>query len=301
MSFTRFCLGGLVVTFLGLGLARGQNPYSPFSGMNTPDLPTPNTGASGPGGGPPAFTGPEQGGASVPPGQTRTLSTWILGERAPGCCGPLGCNGPIDAEVYLRSGFAFQLDGGVFGHSLDHGWTIEGGARTLFFNPAADRAWVVDLGLSNTFNTAANSDLQVTLFNVRVPNASNQGGTQVLAQVTGNVHNLNQTFVNMSGGREWYLRGNALDCRGTNWRVGFDAGGRYGTARMDFQGITHRTDTLGGLFIAAHSDVEIPCGGCVFQAGIRTEYGYTWSDLLQRQNDGDIQQIQLLFTLGARF
>ena len=34
---------------------------------------------------------------------------------------------------------------------------------------------------------------------------------------------------------------------------------------------------------------------------LRSEYGYTWSDILQRQNDGDIQEVSLLFNLGVRF
>ena len=50
-----------------------------------------------------------------------------------------------------------------------------------------------------------------------------------------------------------------------------------------------------------HSDLEIPCSCCIIFAGIRGEYGYVWSDVLQRQNNSDIQTINLLFTLGTRF
>ena len=38
------------------------------------------------------------------------------------------------------------ISGGVFGHELGVGWEIEGGGRTLFFNPACDAAWTVSLG-----------------------------------------------------------------------------------------------------------------------------------------------------------
>jgi hypothetical protein len=47
--------------------------------------------------------------------------------------------------------------------------------------------------------------------------------------------------------------------------------------------------------------VEIPCHCCVFTAGIRTEYGYTWCDILQSQNRTDVQDINLLITVGVRF
>ena len=56
-----------------------------------------------------------------------------------------------------------------------------------------------------------------------------------------------------------------------------------------------------GVFLAVHSDLEIPCGCCIFQAGLRSEYGYTWADILQRQNNSDVQDINLLFNLGLRF
>jgi hypothetical protein len=58
---------------------------------------------------------------------------------------------------------------------------------------------------------------------------------------------------------------------------------------------------VGGLFLSLHSDVEVPCGCCIFQAGVRAEYGYIWSDILQRHNDTDLESINLLFNAGLRF
>ena len=83
--------------------------------------------------------------------------------------------------------------------------------------------------------------------------------------------------------------------------MGVDVGGRYGTEKLEVTNFRHLTDTNAGVFLAVHSDVEIPCGCCIFQAGLRSEYGYTWSDILQRQNNSDIQDISLLVNLGLRF
>ena len=48
-------------------------------------------------------------------------------------------------------------------------------------------------------------------------------------------------------------------------------------------------------------DIEYPCGCCTPFAGIRGEYGYTWTDILQHQNRADLQYLGLLFNLGVRF
>src|SRR5262249_59921218 len=60
------------------------------------------------------------------------------------------------------------------------------------------------------------------------------------------------------------------------------------SAKMDLREIKHRTDVVGGFFLSAHSDVEIPCGCCIFQAGVRLAYDYIWTDILQSRND-DLQ------------
>ena len=86
-----------------------------------------------------------------------------------------------------------------------------------------------------------------------------------------------------------------------NWRWGVDVGGRYGTGKVNFHEINHLTGVLWGAFGSVHSDIEIPCRCCILQAGLRLEYSYTLSDILQEQNSGDIQQVNLLFTLGSRF
>jgi hypothetical protein len=116
------------------------------------------------------------------------------------------------------------------------------------------------------------------------------------------IRDLNRTYVNLAVGREWYLWGSA-DCGkpDVNWRVGFDVGGRYGTENLEVTQFNHFTDTIAGVFGSIHSDLEVPCGCCIFQAGIRAEYGYTWGDILQNSTNSDVQDINLLVTAGIRF
>jgi hypothetical protein len=126
---------------------------------------------------------------------------------------------------------------------------------------------------------------------------------------------LNRTTVNLGLGHEWYLWGCAND--NCNWRVGFDAGGRFGTEKVNFTGtfpqptiaapaptvttIPSHSDAIASAFVALHSEIEWCCGRCIAQAGIRGEYSYTWSDILQTQNNADLQELALLIELGLRF
>jgi hypothetical protein len=73
------------------------------------------------------------------------------------------------------------------------------------------------------------------------------------------------------------------------------------TATSQIHMLRRRTDTIGSAFLGLHSDVEIPCGCCVFMAGLRAELNYTWSDILQRQNDSNLLDVNLLITCGVRF
>jgi hypothetical protein len=232
------------------------------------------------------------------------LSSWLVYPRSPGCCGPIGLNGPIGSELYVRSGIAVNTGGGIFADVLDNGWIVQGGGRVLFFNPEVDSAWTVDLSISNVHQTTNDSTHFVELFNVPVTTTSSTGTptTNVLPSTEVLVAGLNLTFANVAIGREWYLLGSA-DCARDemNWRWGVDAGGRYGTGKVELRDFHHLTDVIGGVFVSVHSDLEMPCGCCILQAGIRGEYSYTWDDLLQSQNPSDIQSFNLLLTLGTRF
>ncbi len=312
-------LSSLVAAVLGFGVARGQGP-SYLAGSIT-DGSTPPVAALPPG---PSYTGPhvthDGNGNGGPWGPTAAVvapsadgapatgiakvSSWIAYPRSPGCCGPLGGDGPIGSELYARSGVSFPVGGpGILGDAFKPGWGIEGGGRVLFFNPAVDSAWVVDLSVSNYHYNATDRAHKATLLNV--PTRTTIGGQTVNSTIPSEVvtlTGLNQTFVNGAIGKEWYLVGTG-NCNSDawNWRVGTDLGARWGSAKLDLASLRHRTHTVYGGFFAVHSDVEIPCGSCIFQAGVRAEYGYNKNDLLQGQNETDLQTINLMFTVGARF
>jgi hypothetical protein len=282
MSRKNVCLSGLMVALLGLGQARGQGPaMAPGNGDYTP---------------PSAYGGGKGMGLSEPPTPTQppanmSLSNWILYPRGEGCCGPL-CGGPIGSEVFLRAGATWSFSGYLGSNSLP-GWDIDGGVRTLFFNPEADAAWAVTVSLSNINQNSTTGVTAPYQFNARTTFAT-------IVPVT--LAGLNRTYVNLSLGRELYLWGSAesRDCE-DNLRVGADFGGRWGSERVELQEIQHIKDTIGGIFVSAHADYEHPCGGCIWQAGVRVEYGYTWSDVIGTGVRCDIQDINLLVNLGVRF
>ena len=224
--------------------------------------------------------------------------------RSPGCCGPLSDRNPMKTELYLRSGVAIPTGNGPLGDSLDVGWAIQGGGRSLFFNHAGDAAWTFDLGMTNIHNVADDTPATVTLLNIPTVDPTTQQRT-VLPSVRATVRSLNRTYVNLGAGREWYLFGGAAGTRDTpspaSWRIGVDGGGRYGTAKVDFFEIRHRTDTIGAAYAAAHTDLDLPCGCCIFQIGFRAEFDYTWSDILQIQNKSDVLTTNLMINLGVRY
>jgi hypothetical protein len=110
-----------------------------------------------------------------------------------------------------------------------------------------------------------------------------------------------QTFANASVGRDWWLWG-AAGCEGSNLRFGADLGGRWGSANYGSHERRHRTDVVGGVFTGAQLLYEQPCCGCcIFHAGLRLEWDWIWSDILQAQNNADITNINLLMQLGFRY
>ena len=246
-----------------------------------------------------------QGATTIP---TRaTLSEWMLYPRDPGCCGPTGnCkSGPILLETYFRTGAEFTVGGGVFNNVLQTGWNIGGGARSLFFNPDADQAWVIDLGISNTHYNSNNRNPAVSLFNLPYLDRSGTFGIGVNRSITipavdVGIISLNTTFVNLSGGKEYYLRGDAFN-KDNSWRIGGDIGGRYGSGKTEFVGFPNLKDTIGGVFLSLHSDLQIPFGKVNLIAGLRLEWDYIWNGVLQSQNNSDLSNISLLYNGGIQF
>jgi len=212
------------------------------------------------------------------------LSSWITYERHD-CCGGRGGGTPILVEAFVRVGPAFPMGGEFFGRNLDTGWMIAGAARTMFFNHALSAAWAVELGISNTYNPSTSTD---TTFLDHTVN-------QVVS-----IRSLDRTFANVGLGREWYLWTSAGDDQGAHLRWGADVGGRYGSATVQFNEIRHRTQVIEGFYTAIHADVEIPHGRWTYLAGIRGEYGFTWSNIFAK-GDGNMQDMTLLVNFGARY
>ncbi len=284
----------LVVTVLSWGAVRGQTPDS-FRPMDSASAAT---------GGTVVEVSPAQ-----PPPANFQLSGWIRGDDY-GCCGG-SCGGPLGYELFMRSGPSLVLGGGTISDVLQTGVSIGGGGRLLFFDPSVTDAWTVELGITNIYNHAhASNNPNGIALNILVPQ-NTAGATTTLPPILTNygqngvpgvsIKDINRTFVDLGGGREWYLWGSAAQ-KGANWRIGVDGGGRYGSESVDFDIIRHRADTMGGLFAAVHTDFEIPlCGCCVFQAGFRIEYGYIWSEILQDQNNSNTQDLNFLFSVGFRY
>ncbi len=265
--------GALLLTLLGVSAVQATDPPSLLYGaenaaqpvVSPPDAPPPAVG-SGP-------FGP---------------SNWITYRRSE-CCGPLGGNGPLNMEVYLRTGLSLPVHGELFAHTVETGWFIEGGGRTLFFNQEGDRAWTLDVSIGNIYNNGNRPNLVYSRFGAHVTTRT-----------------LNRTFVGLSGGREWYLLGSAND-RDVNWRIGGDVGGRWGSARLDLNdvdlppdGFERHSHVIGGLLLSLHTDFEIPWGCCIFQSGVRVEWDYTWMNFIADHNN-DLQDVNILLSAGIRF
>jgi hypothetical protein len=59
---------------------------------------------------------------------------------------------------------------------------------------------------------------------------------------------------------------------------------------------------LGGLYVAAHTDLEVPCGCCTWFAGYRMEWDYQWIDDIGVVNlEDNLSDLNLLLTVGVRY
>jgi hypothetical protein len=282
MSMKKVCPVALVLILLGVGAVQGQYSMPPADGASPPGTATPGDAQA----------------QAVAPGVLRH-SSWIT-YTGPECCGPL-CGKPILSELYGRVGASIPIAGKVFDDTLQTGWDLQAGGRLLFFNQTVDAAWVLDLSISNISNHGQNPEIKIPIQTTFQDVTQFIGpGQDVRETVLTTISNLNRTFVNFGLGRDWYLMGNALS-EGRRCRVGLDGGFRWGTAKVEFHEIRHRTDVITGTFVSVHADVEIPLSCCTFLAGLRAEWDYTWLDDLLQFNDESLQDINLLFTAGIRF
>jgi hypothetical protein len=284
------CLGVLAVTCLGLGAVNAQPPAI---------LAPTNTGPSGV---MPSVPFPAPPGQGAPASQGG-INEYLAYPRPTGSTG-VGNDGPIGNEVYLRSGATINLGGtGIFGRVMDTGFEVQGGVRSIFFRPEPTTAWTVDVGLSTVFYHNRINE-SATLRNFRsTSTVLGQTVTTVIPQFPVTPTNLNQTSVRLLLGQEYFLLGSDGDPADGfwKWRAGWDAGGALGTSKVDLKEIRHQNDMVSSAIVAAHTDIEIPYGHCLFQAGFRAEYRYTWSDILQPQNNTDLSTLSLMFSTGVRF
>ena len=266
----------ILLTAVGLWTARAQLPDERGSSSSAEMLPVPADAMPAPS---PREVLPAPSLLASP------MSGWIVHNQA-NCCSPFGGDGPINTELYIDTGPSIPVGGGILHHIMETGWDVRGGGRSLFFNPAVDAAWTIDLNLSYIYNHARP--------NPKVPSVNSTGST-----IQATLKDLNRTFVNGAFGREWYLNAPA-NAAGWKWRAGFDLGGGIGSGLVDFVELRHKTDTIYDVVIGLHSDLEVPCGCCTFTYGFRAEWDYTWTDLIQR-NNGQLQDVNLLATFGVRF
>ncbi len=245
----------------------------------------------------------------LPPPQTIPGSRWLT--TSPCLCDSPEQGPPIGAEVYVRTGASIPFSSSfnhrdLLGRDMVPGFLVQGGIRTLFFNGPATRAWTVDASISHV----SNGQDQIESYPLRVIDFTGntnpltgtpevkliQFGTPTLPALR--IRETHRTYANLGVGRDYYWRASADD-PGRLFRVGWDVGGRYGALSQEYNKIKHRTDVIGGVFWGLHGDFEFPTSWGLWHAGIRWEYGYTWSDILQRASD--IQEINTMATFGVRY
>ena len=289
----------LAVTCLGLGTLSAQQPtilppVNSIPAVGSPGvLPTMPLVA-------PSATGAAVTGQGMQASQSG-INEYLAYPRPPGA--GLGNSGLIGSEAYVRSGYSVNLGGtGIFGRVFDGGFTVQGGVRSIFFQPQPDVGWTVDLGLSTVFYHAGRNERATIKNFVSTRTILGQTVTNIIPQFPVTPTDLNQTSVRLALGQEYYLFGDADPAdSGWRWRAGWDAGGSLGSSKLDLQETRHKTGEIYGGMAAIHSDIEIPYGHCLFQAGVRIEYDYTSSNILQSQNNTDFSALNLMLTTGVRF
>ena len=63
--------------------------------------------------------------------------------------------------------------------------------------------------------------------------------------------------------------------------------------------IMRRGDVFGGAYLGTQLNYEFPWYDWLVQLGVRAEYAYTWSDILQRATD--MNEVNLMLNFGIRF
>jgi hypothetical protein len=246
---------------------------------------------------------------NVPSVPGTVYSPWCGDSRAGAgnCAGPVGGNGVVTYEGYIRNGPSLVAGGGELSAILKTGWTVQGGARTLFFNQPGDAAWVLDLGLGYTRNKGQRLDRTTQAFVVGTPVPQTGAATPDTLDEVG-IRGLSRSSFNFALGRDYFLNGPGVvghDSFG-NIRVGWDVGGRWGTTSIDLEpalepgGYRRRQDVYHGLFLGTQLNWEKPLGGWTFLVGARLEWSYYWMNILPPQQ-GNFRDINIMMMFGVRF
>jgi hypothetical protein len=315
MSAKSIVSRAVILAVLGGWTARAAAQTPEISGQVPPEqLPAPTAPATSPL--PAVMTPPSQipaMRAGLPPGSVP--DPWITYDR-PGCCGPIGADGPIDSELYLRTGPSIATGNSIIRRSENTGWMAEVGGRTLLFNRETTAAWTGDFGISYTYNDAGGNIAFPLLvpFNVTTTNPLTLQTTTTVQRVPlqVSIRDYQRVAPTFAFGREWYI-GQPAYCLGSHWRVGADIGGRWGTSRLELNDMSipgrvdfrHLSDVYGSALVSIHSDLEFPLTACSWLiVGARAEWAYNWSDILKDafpRQASDTQEINLLLNVGIRF
>ncbi|MSR53561.1 MAG: hypothetical protein EXS09_09775 [Gemmataceae bacterium] len=205
------------------------------------------------------------------------------------CCGPVGSDGPIGQEVYVRYGVTYAQGDSLLARNLKRGQTAQIGARTQLFNTEGDAAWAIDAHVAYAFNRGNGANI-ITLETEPV-----------------SIHSLHRTSVGLGLGRDWFLfqPGFILDSWDANFRLGADLGSRWGAGHVNFDtpfeigGYRRRYDVFAQAFGGLTATMEIPMGGWTWLIGGRAEADYMWSDLIPR--DASFYQYSFMGMLGVRY
>jgi hypothetical protein len=233
-------------------------------------------------------------------------SPWCGGHP---CGGPVGGNGPLTYEAVMFTGPSLPVAGGSFSGRLSVGWSVGGNVRTLWFNEPGTAAWVLDLGLSFTYNRGESTpEHRLQVFTPRPRNTAGElEGPDELVVHT--IRGLSRTTLGFGIGRDYFFNGAGFvgGFDALNGRFGVDAGGRWGTSHVDLVPLNsvennylRRTGITHGVYIGTHLNWEVPMGSWIFTSGVRTEWEYLWTNVIPPHN-GDIVSVNILLTAGIRF
>jgi hypothetical protein len=212
----------------------------------------------------------------------------------PACLWPVGGNGPIGYDVYVRAGLNTLVGGGALKQSLETGGQFQGGGRSLFYNVDGSSAWTIDVGLTFSYNNGHDGQLFT-------PNSNT-------LHTTYTVRDLIRTSVGVGLGKDWFCYGPGYVGGSPNWNLvyGFAAGGRWGTSHVNLNevgvldGYARNQATFGEYFAAAHVDLQVPMGWWMFFAGARVEFSYTSLNVLPG-TDSNLFNLSILLNAGFRF